>query len=56
MPCAIAPITCPSTTAGLSTVPQSSTATMRSIRTWPVSASTSTTTAMQAFEYVSGGS
>ena len=45
MPAAEPPCCWPATTIGLSTVPQSSTATWRSTRTAPVSVSTSTTEA-----------
>src|SRR5271165_690724 len=54
-PWATAPCTCPSTSSGLITTPQSSTATTRSTRTRPVSGSTATTHAYEPDAYVSGG-
>ncbi len=49
------PAICPSTTAGLITVPQSSEEIQRWILTKPVSASTSTTQALAALANVMGG-
>ena len=45
MPWAAPPSTCDSASAGLMMLPQSVAATKSTIRTWPVSSSTSTSTA-----------